>query len=357
MDDEFTTDEIREAVQTARIFSPSFSEEQFQASRELEKRLADSGYLEAVRGLARWEKERGVSCTEVLDACEQLLRDRERLQAEVAELKAKREAVDGELRQAREGLEQAREELGAVQAERQKEEEGLAAFRKRAGKEKEDIDRELEECRRKANVTREEIIGATQLKKQLASSGFTIQFTLDLCQEFVCRVNAREELAKAIEEHGTLTKSNAALIQQGEAQKEVLESELNKLQSEKERRQAEIKSLEQARHQLESILGQLQADVAHEEELRRFYHRYQGTSEVMEYLAGWREIYFVRCNNPLFAMTGAFDHRAGGAHFCVEKLPIRRCPCCDYPDAVYDSKFYQAFNLPLGTPIKLELGE
>ena len=233
----------------------------------------------------------------------------------------------------------------------------MAAFRKRAGKEKEDIDRELEECRRKANVTREEIIGATQLKKQLASSGFTIQFTLDLCQEFVCRVNAREELAKAIEEHGTLTKSNAALIQQGEAQKEVLESELNKLQSEKERRQAEIKSLEQARHQLESILGQLQADVAHEEELRRFYHRYQGTSGVMEYLVGWREIYFVRCNNPLFAMTGAFDHRAGGAHFCVEKPPIRRCPCCDYPDAVYDSKFYQAINLPLGTPIKLELGE
>jgi hypothetical protein len=134
----------------------------------------------------------------------------------------RRSKTEGKLRQAREGLEQAREELGAVHAERQIEEEGLAAFRKRAEKEKEDIDRELEEYRRKANVTREEIIGATQLKNQLASSGFTIQFTLDLCKEFICRDNAREELTKAIEEHGTLTKSNAALIQQAEAQKETL---------------------------------------------------------------------------------------------------------------------------------------
>jgi hypothetical protein len=77
----------------------------------------------------------------------------------------------------------------------------------------------------------------------------------------------------------------------------------------------------------------------------------------MEYLVSWREIYFVRCNNPLFALTGTFDRSKSGARFCTEKPPIRRCPCCDYPGAVYDKEFYQTFNLPPGQPLKLQLGE
>jgi hypothetical protein len=113
--------------------------------------------------------------------------------------------------------------------------------------------------------------------------------------------------------------------------------------------------LEATRLQLENILSQLQADIATEEELRRFYHRYQSAGRLMEYLASWREIYFARCNNPLFALTGVFDQRASGARFCVEKRPTR-CPCCGY-GAVYDSQLYQFLNWPVGAPYKLQLGE
>lgn len=121
--------------------------------------------------------------------------------------------------------------------------------------------------------------------------------------------------------------------------------------------QAQAKSLEETRCYLESVIAQLQADVAHEQELRRFYNRYQGAGLLMEYLASWRNIFFVRCNNPLYALTGAFDRSSSCASFWTEKPPVKRCPCCNYPDAVYDEEIYKALNLPAGTPLQLKLGE
>lgn len=343
MKPEFSPEEMNQIVRAARVWAPGFTQEQLQELVNSQHQLADSGFCEAAWGMVRFQEEKGIPCTEALDGYEHLLQENIELEEKVAGLQEKLAALEETTEQAR--------------AERERVEKELVAFRKKAEKEKQRIDRELEQCRQEANVSKEEITASGELKEQLASRGFAIEFTLDLCQEFVGHENAREELAKAIEEHGTLTQSNAALVERGKAQEEALESKLNGLQSEKDSRQTEIKSLEVARHNLEGILSQLQVDIATEEELRRFYQRYQSASTLMEYLASWREIFFVRCNNPLFALTGTFDHRTSGARFCVEKPPIRRCPCCNYPDAVYDSHMYQALNWPIGAPYKLQLGE
>ncbi len=343
---EFTADEIREAVTIARIYSPGLTEERFQASRELERRLQELGYLEAVLSLACLEQEKGVTGIEALDAFKQLLSDKERLGAEVASLEEGKILLQEENQQVEAATEQVKERLQALQAEHQKEEKELIAFKKKAERGKQHIDEELEEYQRKANVTKEEITGAAQLKSQLASRGFTIEFTLDLCQEFLGHENAKEELARAIEEHGTLTKSNAALVEQEQAQRKTLESG-----------QAEIKSLEENRRQLGTIVSQLQADETFEKELRRFYHRYQSAGVLMEFLASWRDIFFVRCGNPLFAVTGTFAQSTSGALFWTEKRPLKRCPCCNYPEAFYDEKLYEALNLPVGEPYKLQLGQ
>lgn len=70
MEQQFTANEIRDAAKTARVYCHGFSEDMFESLMELEKRIADSGYLEAIQGLIRLEEEKGISCTEALDACE-----------------------------------------------------------------------------------------------------------------------------------------------------------------------------------------------------------------------------------------------------------------------------------------------
>jgi len=360
---EFSDDEIREAVNAAQIYSPGYSKEQFQASRELVRCLGESGHLEAVVGIGRWEKEKGVPCTEVLDAVEQLLSKKEQLEAEVAAFEEKRARRQQETQQAKETLgqvetaiEQAREELQAVLAKRQEEEEELTAFRKKGVKEKWAIDKEVEECRREANVSKEEVVTAGQIKAEVGKSGFSLELALELSREFAGHENAREELAKEMEEHQALTNYIASLSEWAKGQKEALESELNKLKSEKDGRQAEIKDLEQARNQLENIIGQLQADVAHEEELRRFYQRYYGWSGYLEWLASWEHVFLMHCDNPFKAVTGGFDHRAGGAHVWTDKAGPK-CPHCGLNTLDWDKGLYKALNLPPGTPFKIQLGE
>lgn len=353
---EFTTDEVREAVSAARFYSPGYTEEQFQASTELVKRLPESGYLGAVHSVAKLEKEKGVHCTETLDACQELLQKKTKLEEKVAGLKTRLEAVGGEVTQAQERLKQARQELQAVQAERQKEKKELTVFGKRAEKEKKRIEKELEQCRQQANVSQGEVVTAGQIKAQVESYGFSLKLVLDLSQEFVGHESAKEELAKALKKRQTLTNYIAALSEWAKGQKEALESELNKLKSEKDSGQAEIKNLEQARNQLDNIISQLQADVAYEEKLRVFYRRYYGWSGLLEWLASWEQIFFLRCNNPLYAVTGAFDRHAGGAHVWTDKVGPK-CPHCGLNTLTYDEGLYQALNWPPGEPRKLQLGE
>jgi len=364
MKPEFSPEEINEIIRAARVWAPGFSEEKLQSLVNSQHQLADSGFCEAAWGMVRLQQEKRIPCTEALDGYEHLLQENTELEEKVADHRAKLQSIEAEIKQAKnryqevkEAIEQAKKELQAVQTERQKEEKELVVFRKKAEREKQHVDKEAEGYRQKANMTKADVDIARQIKIEVESQGFSLKLALELSHEFAGHESARDELAKAIQEYGTLSQANAALVERGKAQEEALESKLNRLQSEKDRRQTVIKSLEVAHHNLEGVLSQLQIDIATEEELRRFYQRYQSASTLMEYLASWRGIFFAHCNNPLFALTGAFDHRTSGARFCVEKPPIRRCPCCNYPDAVYDSHMYQALNWPIGAPYKLQLGE
>jgi len=364
MSEELTVDEIREIIRSARTFCPGFSERQYQDLMILEKRLADSSYLDAVHALAQLEEEKGIPCNEAIDACEQLLLEKEELEAETARLKQRLSALQNDnqeaehrLSQLNEDIEKADQGLKSVYAECEREEKGLLIFRKKAEKERRQLDSDIERCREKAKVTEQDIVTAGQLKAEVESRGFSLKLLLDLCQEFVGHDDAREELSRGLNGQQTLSDYIAELKKQGEAQEKALKQDLDRLQSEKDKRQAVINDLEQTRQQLEGILGQLQADLGEQEGLRRFYRRYQGLSGLMDCLASWRGIFFVRCNNPLSALTGSLDRSTAGARFWTEKPPARRCPCCDYPDAVYDESVYQALNLPTGTPIKPQLGE
>jgi len=314
---EFTVDEIREAVSAAQIYSRGYTEEQFQASTELVKRLRESGYLEGVQSLARLEKERGVRFTEVLDTCEQLLEENEKLEQKAVDNRAKLEMVGGEVRQAQDKLHQLEDAIKQAKAEREREEKELIAFKKKAEREQGRINEELEQCRQEANVTKEETATAGQLKAEVGKHGFNLGLKREL----------------------TLTKCNEEAAEQNEA-----------LQSDR-------KSLTEECQQLASHLSQLRADTAFEERVRHFYRRYQSAGTLMEWLASWSDIYFGCCGNPIYDATKVVNRSIRGAYFWTEKRLGGTCPCCGYPRTLYDEGIYQALNLPIGEPYKLQLGE
>jgi predicted nucleic acid-binding Zn-ribbon protein len=363
MELELTPEQINQIVRAARVLAPGFSEEQLQWLVDCQRRLADSRFCEAAWGVARLERERGIICADTLDACDGLQQEKVELEAKVAQLKEKflaqqienREA-EGEYRRIKEAAEQAKKELAEVKGERESEESDLVAFRKKAEKEKKRIDQEVDACRQKANVTEQEVAAARQLKAEVERCGFSLELMLGLSREFASYQDAREKLAEALKKHRTLTEYLAAMGAQAEEQKKALESELASLQSQRARVQAQAKSLEETRCYLESVIAQLQADVATEEELRRFYGRYHGVSGLMDCLTGWKQIFFLRCNNALSALAGVFDESAGPAHFWTDK-PATRCPHCGLTMLIYDEKPYQALNCPIGAPLRLQLGE
>lgn len=328
MDNDFTASEIKEAITAARIFSLDYGQEQFQALRELERRLQDSGYVEAVGAIARFEQERGIRCTEVLDAAEQLLSEKEQLEAEVATLEEKRTQCQQETQQAEEILQEVKMATEQVKVERERGEKELATFRRKSERERQRINEELEQCRQESKVTKEDIVTAGQLKAEVEKHGFTLELALGLSQEFAGYEHIRDKVAEALKEGQTLTKYN----ERAEGQQNAL--------------QANVKALEVNRQQLEGVVSQLRADEAFEKEIRGFYHRYQAVGPLMEHLTTWRGIFLVRCTNPLFA-----------DRFWTERAPLKRCPCCNYPDAVYDVKLYQQIGVEPGTPVQLKLEE
>lgn len=342
MGNEFTIDEIREAIRTARLYSPSVTAEQLEEAIELQKHLSDSDYLEAVRSLTRLEREEGVLCTEALDRCKQLVHDMAQKEAELASLQEKlivqqdknRQAED-EYRQMKEAIEQAKEGLSQVEAERGREEKGLSAFRKKADKQERRIDKEVDEYRRKANVTKEEAVIAGQIKAQVESYGFSLELALKLSQEFAGCENAREALAKAIEEHGTLTQSNAALIEQTKR----LKSGLSYVQSEVDKGEANCA-------QLERTSSELRAEIAGNGEIIDFYHRYLHLRSLIEYLGSWY-VTFHHCNwcGCLFWILnpGKVD------------ISARKCPWCGFLLVESDRNAYAAIGQPLDTAVKLLL--
>jgi len=107
---------------------------------------------------------------------------------------------------------------------------------------------------------------------------------------------------------------------------------------------------------MRNILSQLQADVAYEEDLRRFHRRYFPLCELLDNLATWTQVFFMRCANPANTVAGFFDKTKGNHHFWTDK-PAAACPHCGYQILQFDRAIYRYLNWPEGEPLELNLGE
>ena len=356
MNGEFTVDEIRDATRMARVHCPGFTDDDFESLMELERRIADSGYLEAVLGLIRLEEEKGVSCTKALDACEKLLEQKAKLERQITDLEKRSNSLVAQIKQANAEYEQAHkaaakagQELVQSRSETIAAEKKLEAFVKKMEKEKQRISREVEDSYLQANVTKEEVIAAGRIKAEVESHGFNLELVLDLSKEFAGHKDARKELAEGIKEHGSLNKYLYNLADWGNKERSRVLAEIAGLESQK-------KGLTDESVQLKNVLSQLQADIAGEENLRRFYRRYVGLSGLMDKLSTWEQVYFVRCGNPVNAAAGVFDKKYGNPHFWTDKPPIT-CPHCGYQRLYFDMEIYQYLNWSADIPLKLTLGE
>ncbi|MBI2851963.1 MAG: hypothetical protein HYX84_02500 [Chloroflexi bacterium] len=356
MEQRFTAEEIKDAAKTARVYCPGFSEEMFESLMEIERRIADSGYLEVIQGLLRLEQEKGISCTEALDVCEKLIKRKTELEGLIPNLEKRegslvaqiKQAV-GEYEQVKKDIAKARQELEQIRNEYGAAEKKLEAFNRKAEKEKQRINKEVEACYQQANVTKEEVVTAGKVKAEVESHGFTLELALGLSKEFAGHKNAREKLAKGLKEHGLLNKYLNELDEWGDKEKARIMAEIAGLESQK-------KGLSNENIRLGNVLSQLQSDVAGEEELRRFHRRYSGHIWLLEKLASWEQVYFVRCGNPVNMAAGVFDRKLGNPHFWTDRLPVA-CPHCGYPRVYFDTEIYQHMNWPAEEPLKLVLGE
>ncbi|MFC1910432.1 hypothetical protein ACFLXC_03965, partial [Chloroflexota bacterium] len=93
------------------------------------------------------------------------------------------------------------------------------------------------------------------------------------------------------------------------------------------------------------------SDMAYEEELRRFYGKYQLVSRLMDCLLVWKQIHFFQCFNPISAATMVVD-KSAVAHFWTDK-PAVACPHCGSKSIVYDAIPYQALNCQPGSTFNI----
>lgn len=356
MSHEFTAQEIRDAAMTARVHSPGFTEDMFESLMDIEKHIADSGYLEVIQGLLRLEEEKGISCNQALDACEKLLEQKTRLERDVLALEKRVESLITQRKQTSIEYEQvkgdtfkASHELAQIRGQHATAEKKLETINKKLEKEKQRIEKEVEECYRQANVTKEEVITAGRVKAEVESHGFTLELMLGLSKEFAGHKNARGKLAEGLKEHGSLKKYLDNLYDEANKERARVMAEIADLESQK-------KGLADESVRLGNVLSQLQADVAGEDELRRFYRRYVGLSGLMDQLAAWEQVYFMRCGNPVNMATGVFDKKYGNPHFWTDK-PSITCPHCGYQRLYFDTEIYKYLNWSADIPLKLNLGE
>ncbi len=356
MNHEFNVEETRNIIMTARVHCPGFSEDMFESLMELEKHIADSGYLEVIQGILRLNEERGIACAEALDACKDLMEQKGKLERLIPDLEQRGESMVDQIKRASAEYEQVkkaiattRQDLAHIKNEYAEADKKLRSLNKTLEKEKQRIEKEIKQCHQEADVSREDVMAAGQLKKEAEIQGFTIEFMLGLAREFAGHENASKELAEALRKHTSLKKYLYDLADWSKKERERVTADISSLESQK-------KGLADESNRLTNTISQLQADIKGEEELRRFYHRYMSVSGLMEHLASWNLVFFVRCTHPVFMITGAFDANSGNARFWTDKPPVM-CPQCGYRNLVYDEKVYQSLGWPVGFPGKLSLGE
>ena len=341
MASEFTAEELKEVIRAARVFNPGFSEEQFQNLVELERHVGDPTYLETVKGLQKLEKETGIPLSQALETHNRLLRENEGLEKKVAAHNAKLEALKGHLVATEEKhqeviktIQDATTQLDELRSEQAREEKGLAAFNKKAAREKQRIDEELAKYRHKADVTEAEIATAGQIKTEVTKHGFSLELALGMAAEFAGYTNARERLAEALKKYGKLTNYLAAL-----------ETEIKALNENQRHVEGILSRQGKEVEQHEALLSQLKAEIAEKGELVGFYHRYAHLRPLIEYLGSSDYLTFHHCVwcGALFWVLRPGNVATG----------MYKCPWCGLALVEADKSAYSAVSQPPGTPLKL----
>jgi valyl-tRNA synthetase len=341
MADEFIAEELKEIIRAARIFNPGFSEEQFQSLTELEARLADSSYLEAVSGLRKLEKEEGISLSQALETHVRLLRQNEELEEKAAAHDANLEAAEMRLRETEEkhrdivkATQDAMTQLEELRHEQGREERQLVRFKRKAAREKQRIDEELAEYQRRADVTKEETAAASQIKAEVTRHGFTLELALGMAAEFADYTNARERLAEALKKQEKLTSYLATL-----------ETDIKTLSENRRRMEDVLSRLGKEQDQHETVLSQLKAEIAENGEVVDFYHRYVHLRRLIQYLGATNYLTFHHCTwcGALFWVIWPGNIAAS----------IYRCPWCGLAFVEPDKNAYTALAQRPGTALQL----
>ena len=349
MEFELNREELGQVLQAMRVLLPNIGEERFQSLLEAQEKLSSAGFLEAVWGIVRLQEEKGIDLSDAIDEYQNLLKKNEKLAREQTSLKKKNEELEEIRKHLLVNLTAEKEELEATRSRISQEKEQLAALAAQAAREKEQIIYELEKCREKAGVTEKDVKMAGSLKAKVKRSGFELDMMLDLVKEFASYPDSRERLVKVLEKEGSLTQRISALKKEVKEQESTLASTIAQLTSQKTQEENELKYLKNICHRWESNLNHLKADVAEEQRLRQFVVRYQSEVGLLEYLASWKQVRFLRCNNPGCEPFGGINH------FWTEKQAVK-CPHCGSGLVHYDKELYEFLNLEM-QPYKLTLGQ
>lgn len=332
MERELTPNEIDTAVTTTRITSSIITEEEYPYVVELHHRLKESGYLEAVRGLARMERELGVPCSDAVARYKGLLAEVEGLTAQEAHAREKTIQAEATAWKARETAATEREAMDRARDRREIAEHQFAAFREEAQQERQRLDAEVKMAREKAAMDRAEIASATELKGKLEARGLRLPFVLDLVQEIPDDEARRERLATALEEYDTLDGAITALTEE----KTSIQEEVAGLREKRA-------GLEKSCRDLGEKLARLRADVKHDKRLREFHRKFQHVAPLMEYISTWGPLAFCRVQ---FAMSPVYRV------LTVDGTPLPS-PFGTAVKWEWDLEAYKALNLPVG-PIDLD---
>ena len=345
---ELNKEELGQVLRAMRILAPDIGDERFQSLLDAQEKLTASGFLEAVWGIVRLQEEKGIDLSDAIDEYQNLFEENEKLARERASLKKKCEELEEMRKHLLINVTAAKEELEVTRSRTGKEKEELAAFVEQAEHEKAHISHELEKCRLKANVTEKDVKMAGSLKNEVKKAGFSLEMILGLAKEFAPYRDVGERLAEALEKEGSLTQQISSLKGKVKEQEDALTSTIAQLTSRKTQEDNELRRLKNLSHQWEFNLKHLQADVDEEQRLRQFMVRYQPGSDLLECLTGWKQIRFLRCDNPGCEPFGGINH------FWTEKQATK-CPHCGSGLVSYDEELYKLLNLEM-RPFKLILG-
>ncbi len=347
---ELTPEVIQQIVRAARVLAPGFSEKQLLWLIDCQNRLSEEGFCEGAWSMAQFQREKGILPASALAACKELLEEKARLEAELDRLKDRvrsrlraNKKAEEHHRQLLQDMEETAQELARLRARQEAEKEAHLAYQKQAQEEMDRIDRELEQQRRKASATQAELAAASQVKAELERMGFTLEQMLGACQDLAGNQDLRESLSRALQGQNTLRKNL-----------EAMELRVSQLDRQRQQMEAEVNSLGETKNRLELAIARLRDDAQIEQELRAFYRRYRGVSGLLDCLANWEQVYFLRCNNPASALAGLFSASARGPRLWTN-VPLVACPHCGTTALVPDEKPYHVLNWPPGTPLKLNL--